>query len=96
MDLASKLKLKPNGTSTVSLAVFGDANRSIRNLGKAIVDLQTQSGEKLSMKVLIVLTIAAPLQSNINFDARHVISFPCNQQCETCYSFSLQSTDQDT
>jgi hypothetical protein len=69
MDLASKLKLKPNGTSTVSLAAFGDANRSIRNLGKAIVDLQTQSGEKISMEVLNVLTIAAPLQNNINFDA---------------------------
>jgi hypothetical protein len=69
MDLASKLKLKPNGTSTVSLAAFGDANRSIRNLGKAIVDLQTQSGQKIFMKVLIVTTIAAPLQNNINFDA---------------------------
>jgi hypothetical protein len=69
MDLASKLKLKPNGTSTVSLAAFGDANRSIRNLGKAIVDLQTQSGEKISMEVLIAPIIAAPLQNNINFDA---------------------------
>jgi hypothetical protein len=69
MDLASKLKLKPNGTSTVSLAAFGDANRSIRKLGKAIVDLQTQSGEKVSMEVLNVPTIAAPLQNNINFDA---------------------------
>jgi hypothetical protein len=69
MDLASKLKLKPNGTFTVSLAAFGDANRSIRNLGKAIVDLQTQSGQKIFMKVLIVTTIAAPLQNNINFDA---------------------------
>ena len=59
MDLASKLKLKPNGTSTVSLAAFRDANRSIRNLGKAIVDLQTQSGEMISMEVLIVPTIAA-------------------------------------
>ena len=69
MDLASKLKLKPNGTSTVSLAAFGDANRSIRNLGKAIVDLQTHSGEKISMEVLIAPIIAAPLQNNINFDA---------------------------
>ena len=69
MDLASKLKLKPNGTSTVSLAAFGDANRSIRNLGKAIFDLQTQSGQKIFMKVFIVTTIAAPLQNNINFDA---------------------------
>ena len=69
MDLASKLKLKPNGTSTVSLAAFGDANRSIRNLGKAIVDLQTQSSENICMEVFIVPTIAAPLQNNINFDA---------------------------
>jgi hypothetical protein len=51
------------------LAAFGDANRSIRNLGKAIVDLQTQSGEKISMEVLIAPIIAAPLQNNINFDA---------------------------
>jgi hypothetical protein len=61
MDLASKLKLKPNGTSTVSLAAFRDANRSIRNLGKAIVDLQTQSGEMISMEVLrTILTFLVP------------------------------------
>jgi hypothetical protein len=40
MDLASKLKLKPNGTSTVSLAAFGDANRSIRKLGSVIPRLE--------------------------------------------------------
>jgi hypothetical protein len=58
MDLASKLKLKPNGTSTVSLAAFGDANRSIRNLGKAIVDLQTQSGPKQLKHSLFCLIIS--------------------------------------
>lgn len=36
---------------------------------KPLLIFRLKSGEKISMEVLIVPTIAAPLQNNINFDA---------------------------
>ena len=68
-NLAEKLKLRPIGTANISLAAFGDANRNIRYLDKAIIDLETQNGTKIPMEVLIVPTIAAPLDNRINFEA---------------------------
>ncbi|VDI76607.1 Hypothetical predicted protein [Mytilus galloprovincialis] len=71
-ELAAELQLKPNGTSTVSLAAFGDENRNIRNLDIAVIDLQTQNGEKIPMEVLIVPTIAAPLHNRTTYNAANL------------------------
>lgn len=67
-DLAQRLNLKPCGTTTISLAAFGDASRNVRNLQKAIVNLQTENHETLSMEVLIVPTIAAPLTNRTRLE----------------------------
>ncbi|XP_071170927.1 uncharacterized protein [Mytilus edulis] len=68
-ELAAELQLKPNGTSTVSLAAFGDENRNIHNLDIAVIDLQTQNGKKIPMEVFIVPTIAAPLHNRMPYNA---------------------------
>ncbi|XP_052087852.1 uncharacterized protein LOC127724889 [Mytilus californianus] len=68
-ELATELQLKPNGTSTISVAAFGDAHRNVRNLDTAIIDLQTQNGRKIPMEVLIVPTIAAPLHNRMTYNA---------------------------
>ena len=61
-ELAKELNSKPRGTSTISLATFGDMSRNIRNLHTAVVELETQNGDKIQIEVLIVPNIAAPLQ----------------------------------
>lgn len=55
--------------STLSLAAFGETDRHVRNLEKAVVHLETIHGGKLSMEVLIVPTIAAPLSNRTHYEA---------------------------
>ena len=62
-DLAHKLNSQLQGRENVSLTSFGAEVPSYRSLDIAIVSIQTTSGEKIPISVLVVPTIALPLQN---------------------------------
>ena len=63
MELANKLNLQPQTRENVSLTSFGADSPSRRSLDVATVAIQTITGEKINISVLIVPTIALPLQN---------------------------------
>ena len=62
-DLATKLKVKRGGYESLSISTFGKANKKVRNLDETTVQLKSIDGELIPVKVLIVPTIASPLQN---------------------------------
>ena len=63
MELANKLNLQPQTRENVSLTSFGAESPSLRSLDVATVAIQTITDEKINISVLIVPTIALPLQN---------------------------------
>ncbi|XP_060569657.1 uncharacterized protein LOC132728064 [Ruditapes philippinarum] len=60
-ELAEKLKLKPNGSDTISLASFGGKSEQCRHIPTDRVFLHVEHREIIPLDVLIVPTIAVPL-----------------------------------
>ena len=71
-ELAEMLQLRPSGSTTISLAAFGDKKRNVRNLDKAVIELETKSKQRIRMEILIVPTIAAPLQHRISHEVTNL------------------------
>ena len=66
MELANKLNLQPQAGENVSLTSFGAESPSRRSLDVATVAIQTITGEKINILVLVVSTIALPLQTPLH------------------------------
>ncbi|VDI39958.1 Hypothetical predicted protein [Mytilus galloprovincialis] len=62
-DLATKLNVQKEGSENLNIVSFGNKTSGIRNLDKTTVQLKANNGEIIPIKVLIVPTIASPLQS---------------------------------
>ncbi|VDI69825.1 Hypothetical predicted protein [Mytilus galloprovincialis] len=62
-DLATKLNVQKEGSENLNIVSFGNKTSCIRNLDKTTVQLKANNGEIIPIKVLIVITIASPLQS---------------------------------
>ncbi|XP_063427239.1 uncharacterized protein LOC134710772 [Mytilus trossulus] len=74
-DLAKTLNLKTEGVEVVHLSAFGKENTSTRELRKSTVHIETGNRRKFPIKVLIVPTIAVPLQNhmrNVNRDMNYL------------------------
>ena len=67
-NLANKLELIPTGTETISLLGFGDAAKETKfqRLDTATLKLRTIHDNDISVDVLIVPEIAAPLKSYVH------------------------------
>jgi len=63
--MVEELGILPTGTTDISLASFGSTYRLHLKLGVTTVDIETLTGELISMSVLIVPTIAAPIQNAV-------------------------------
>lgn len=64
-SLADELQLPRTGSDVINLASFGATTKSVRRLDTATVYLISDNGEKISLDVLVVPTIAVPLK-NLN------------------------------
>ena len=67
-SLATEMGLQPYKTDKVFLSAFGAHSPSISTLDVAQIHLITSSGEQLPLSVLIVQTIASPIQSIVESD----------------------------
>ncbi|XP_063435994.1 uncharacterized protein LOC134716907 [Mytilus trossulus] len=63
-ELAAKLDITKEGSETLSIATFGSTTKKVRNLDKTTINLKSTEGELIPIKVLIVPTIASPLQTH--------------------------------
>ena len=68
VSLARKLNLQREGTDNIQLSSFGETNTYARRLDKATVYVESESGHKIPIQVLIVPMIATPLKNHI----RHI------------------------
>ena len=67
-SLADEIGLQPYKTDKIFLSTFGTHSPSIHTCNVAKIQLITNSGEQLPLSVLIVPTIAAPIQSIVASD----------------------------
>ena len=70
-ELAKKLNLKTECRETIQLSAFGKDNTSARELRKSTVYVETEDRRKIPIEVLIVPTIAVPLQNHIRYVNRN-------------------------
>ena len=61
--LARSLQLQPDHTEDICLASFGSSTGLLRRLNVATIFLETITGDKLPLSVLLVPAIAAPIQN---------------------------------
>ena len=65
--LVRSLQLQPDYTEDISLASFGSSAALVRRLDVSIVYLETITGDRLPLSVLVVPTIAAPIQNTSHY-----------------------------
>jgi len=71
-DMAAKLGLQPTTTQEMALASFGSTTASYQELGIATVEIETIRGDHIPISVLIIPSIAAPIQSSVSTSVRNM------------------------
>ncbi|VDI09585.1 Hypothetical predicted protein, partial [Mytilus galloprovincialis] len=71
-NLADKLEIKPTENVSIQMSAFGDLSQKFRNLDTATIQLQTDTGEKVRIRTLIVPEIAVPIKNNISLTTRNL------------------------
>jgi len=61
--LAQKLRISPQDSENINISAFGGEPSSLKQLGVTTVNIKTLPGEQISLSVLLVTMIAAPLQN---------------------------------
>ena len=72
-ETATKLKLMPTNTEHIAIAPFGTEHSSLQPIPVGYVSIETNSGNRIPISVLIVPFIAAPLQNSLH---EPIKSFP--------------------
>lgn len=67
-DLARQLQLIPSKAEIISLSAFDGTSSSVKRVEVAYIHLQTDDEEPILREVIIVPTIAAPLQKHMSID----------------------------
>ena len=65
-EMASELQISPTSRTDIAVASFGTTSATIQKLGVATVEVETESGELIPISVLIVPSIAAPIQNLVS------------------------------
>lgn len=65
-DTANKLNLRPTKTEQVAIAPFGAEHTSLQPTAVGHINVETESGSKIPISVLIVPFIAVPLQNALH------------------------------
>ena len=63
--LIDKLRLQPHQTELIQLSTFGSPNPQVKKLNVASLQVITKSGTPISITVLIVPSIATPLENTV-------------------------------
>ena len=72
-EMAARLYLQPTTTQTMALASFGANTASYQELGAVTIEIETITGDRIPISVLVIPSIAAPIQSSINTSVRNML-----------------------
>ena len=61
--LAQKSRITPKHSEGINISAFGEKQTSFKHLGISTVNVETLTGEPITLSVLLVPMIAAPLQN---------------------------------
>ena len=61
--LAQKLRISPHNCENINISAFGGEPTAFKQLGVTTIDVETLSGEHITLSVLLMPMIAAPLQN---------------------------------
>ena len=64
-DLARQLHLTPEKEETISLSAFGGTASSVKRVAVSTISLLSDDGEPILIEVIVVPTIAAPIQNHM-------------------------------
>ena len=64
--MASESQIIPTSMTDMAVASFGTTSTTHQKLGVATVEIETESGELIPISVLIVPSIAAPIQNSVS------------------------------
>ena len=64
-DMASQLGITPDDIEQIAVATFGSQTMSHQKLGVATIMVETEAGDWIPITVLIVPSIAAPIQNSV-------------------------------
>ncbi|XP_069115378.1 uncharacterized protein [Argopecten irradians] len=87
-ELADKLQMETTGKETINISGFGQVGDKVRHLSSGTVYLQTNTREKIPVKVLVVPTIAVPLNSN----RKHIAKLPHLKGLKLAHPVSADET----
>ena len=65
-EMANELQISPTSITDIAVASFGTTSATIQKLGVATVEVETESSELIPISVLIVPSIAAPIQNLVS------------------------------
>ena len=71
-ELASKLGAEIIDTETIHLSAFGNTEHKVRHLPRARIYVESITGTKIRMEVLVVPTIASPLATTMTNDIKNL------------------------
>ena len=69
--MATKLGLQPTITQGMALASFGSTTASYQEFGATTVEVETITGDRIPISVLVITSIAAPIQSSVSTSVRN-------------------------
>jgi len=70
LTLSNELHITPTSMTNIEVASFGTTALTQQKLGTAMVEIETVSGELISLSVLIVSSISAPIQNTVSTAVR--------------------------
>ncbi|XP_069118844.1 uncharacterized protein [Argopecten irradians] len=68
-DLAKELNIETTGTTNMKIAAFGGSESQIRHLKTARIYIESVSGERIPIEVVILPKIAAPIEMKARINA---------------------------
>jgi len=94
--MASELQISPTMQTDIAVASSGSSSMTQQKLGVATIEVETLSGEPISMTVLIVTSIAAPNQNSIStsvYNMPHIrnlkLAHPVTSECNFAISLLI-------
>lgn len=87
-ELAGKLQMQPSGNEVINISGFGQVGDKVRHLDSGTVYVQSETGDKIPVEVLVVPTIAVPLTSR----REHIAKLPHLKGLKLAHPVSADET----
>ena len=84
-EMANELQISPTSTVDITVASFGTTSATTQKLGVATVSVEKESGELIPISVLIVPSLAAPIQNLVSTSCLHYATLTKLEACSSSH-----------